>query len=99
MAESVPHGLNEQQLGDLRSIFDAIDTDGNGTLEPTEIGEVMKELGMYTTDEALTQVIQQVDDDGNGVIEFEEFVQIISNQMDPMEEVSILLYSEKFIAS
>jgi len=51
---------------EMRQIFDTFDKDGNGTIEATEVGAVLKALGHNASDaeinEAMDQMIQRSDD-------------------------------------
>ena len=59
----------EQQLVDAFSRFD---TDGNGSIDASELGDVMRWLGQRPTDAELRTLIDAVDADGSGSIEFDE---------------------------
>ncbi|KAJ6243545.1 calcium binding protein [Anaeramoeba flamelloides] len=58
---------------ELKKAFELIDTDGNGTLDETEIKKLFAQFGQELTDEEYKQMMSEVDTDGNGVIDFDEF--------------------------
>ncbi|MEN9610375.1 MAG: hypothetical protein RLZZ628_1189 [Bacteroidota bacterium] len=59
--------------GVARTIFDAIDTNGNGTISPDEYAAFLSPNG-FTKEEA-NAVFQKLDTNGNGVISRDEFAQ------------------------
>ena len=50
------------------------DKDGNGTISPDEIREV---LGGNTSNKVIEDIIKEVDENGDGEIQFEEFVHMM----------------------
>ena len=60
-----------------------------GTLEVSEIKQVMKKLGHNPTNEELTEMFSSVDKDGNNEIDFEEFCKLMASKMsnDPEKEL------------
>lgn len=59
--------------------------DGNGSINPKELGIAMRALGQNPTEQELQDMINEVDLDGSGVIEFPEFCQM----MKRMNKVSL----------
>ena len=47
--------------------------DQNGTIEPSEFGYLLSDLGVQVTEERLTAAFAEFDTDGDGVISFTEF--------------------------
>merc|ERR1711924_146872 len=59
----------------LKSLFEAADKDGNGTLDKAEVKEALQALGFTFIDDKQVDVIfKKADKDKNEVIDFEEFV-------------------------
>lgn len=53
-----------------------LDLDGSGAIDEFEMGEAMKSLGEYPTEEQIKAAIAEVDENGNGEVEFDEFVMV-----------------------
>jgi hypothetical protein len=56
---------------DLREAFQFFDKDGNGAINMEELRLVMRNIGIYLTDEELELMMKEADEDGNGVIDFQ----------------------------
>ena len=50
------------------------DKDGDGTIDTTELGSVMRSLGQNPDLEEIEEMIDEADEDGSGSINFPEFV-------------------------
>lgn len=76
-------GANEQ-VSELRKIFNSLDTSGDGRLTYKEIQEGLKQLGPEFNNELelkdLEVVLKQIDTDDNGYIEYEEFITATINK-------------------
>lgn len=65
---------DEDQIQEIREIFNHYDHDKNGTIDPREFGALLDALsGNFTEEEARTG-LQAIDRNANGRIEFDEFV-------------------------
>jgi calcium-dependent protein kinase len=87
--EFVVAATNQQSLtttDKLRAAFAMFDKDGQGTISPDEIREVLCFGGANSlSTEAVDAIIKQVDENGDGEIQFEEFVAMmtgINNAVD-----------------
>lgn len=69
--------FSEMQLADLRYAFDALDTDGSGLLEVSEIRRALQLMGKKVSSEKLWDMITEVDDDNSGELDFTEFLQLV----------------------
>jgi calcium-dependent protein kinase len=63
----------------LRHIFEAIDIDGNGELDPSEVKAALSEILGETN---MDDIFQSVDEDNSGAIDFEEFSTIMRSKFD-----------------
>lgn len=68
---------SEATKGDLRYIFDAIDTDSNQELSTLELANCLRKTEQITDDEELNYLFNCMDRDQNGKIDFEEFSELI----------------------
>ena len=77
--------------------FRLYDTDGNGTIEPAELGQIisasLNEYGMEVgedTQKKLAEVMfSKVDTDGDGTISFDEFKSLLDNYPDLKKRMTI----------
>merc|ERR1719359_953417 len=76
-AKAVELEFTENQLADLRYAFNALDSDGSGTLEVQEIRRALQLMGKKVSSEKLWEMISEVDDDQSGELDFTEFLQLV----------------------
>eukprot|EP00611_Tribonema_gayanum_P025464 TRINITY_DN5797_c0_g1_i1.p1 TRINITY_DN5797_c0_g1~~TRINITY_DN5797_c0_g1_i1.p1 ORF type:complete len:745 (+),score=306.50 TRINITY_DN5797_c0_g1_i1:85-2319(+) len=63
---------------ELRAVFDAVDVDGSGEIELSELTEALFRVDSGLTEEGVREIIAILDLDASNTISFEEFVKIIS---------------------
>lgn len=83
-------GYSEDKLVELRAAFDLFDDDGDGKIDPIELGKAIEKMGKKVSEEDLKEMIKEVDTDYNGTIEFNEFVTLVETKMkdnDSEEEI------------
>lgn len=68
--ESTLRGSNYENVKEL---FDAIDTDGSGFLDRTEVGELASTLGIDLSEMDLDTAFQEMDLNSNGRVDLKEF--------------------------
>ena len=56
------------------ALFAEIDKDGSGTIDTSELQNLLSKLGKYLTPAELKLAVEKIDTDGSGVIEYDEFV-------------------------
>eukprot|EP01035_Chromulina_nebulosa_P018704 gene18704-24463_t len=74
--------LTPEEIAEFREIFNLVDKDGGGTINKTELAELMDTLGIDASTEDIDQMISEIDADGNGDIDFEEFVAVMSRKVN-----------------
>merc|ERR1712124_37224 len=62
-----------EELQKIRDTFDAIDSDGSGTLDRDEIQRAAQQLGRIFIGNDLDEAMSQMDLDGNGEVDYPEF--------------------------
>ena len=62
--------------GVLENKFNEIDTNGDGSIDETELWAVFKGLGIDIPQAIVSNLVNLVDDDGNGTVEWEEFERV-----------------------
>ena len=68
---------NESTKGDLRYIFEAIDSDRSGELSTSELASYLTKTKQSINDDELNYLFKCMDRDGNGKIDFEEFGELM----------------------
>jgi len=56
-----------------KEIFDEMDTDKNGSIDPNELKEAMRQAGINLTKKEVQEMITQADADGDDLIDLGEF--------------------------
>eukprot|EP01091_Cochliopodium_minus_P005615 TRINITY_DN1551_c0_g1_i1.p1 TRINITY_DN1551_c0_g1~~TRINITY_DN1551_c0_g1_i1.p1 ORF type:complete len:156 (-),score=47.98 TRINITY_DN1551_c0_g1_i1:31-498(-) len=69
----------EQQIKEWRAAFNLVDTDGSGKISTTELGTLMKNLGVELSQEQLKLVISQYDTSGSGELDFHDFCSLLKS--------------------
>ena len=72
--------LEKSTAAELRTVFDALDTDGSGAISSTELREAMQRLGMgRVSQRRLKRILREFDLDGSGEIELDEFAAVVAS--------------------
>merc|ERR550525_1175769 len=82
--------LTEEQRAEIKEAFDLFDTDRSGTIDYHELKVAMRALGFDAKKQELIKYVEQYDRDETGRINFQDFNEILSQQMldrDPDEEI------------
>ena len=70
------------KIQEMRNAFGLFDRDRDGTINAKELGAVMKTMGNAPSDDILDKMIKVADSDGSGVVEFQEFMEMICDQIE-----------------
>ena len=69
--------FNFTSVDQLKTIFNEVDINGDGQLDPTELQKVFEKCGRdFITESVITEFIDDFDNDGNGQLSFGEFVKV-----------------------
>lgn len=71
MGEMPPKNHQEARM---RQCFREFDRDGSGSIEASELKEVMNKSGSNLSDTEVARLVQIVDKDGSGTVSYEEFI-------------------------
>jgi Ca2+-binding EF-hand superfamily protein len=80
-SDYVKPGLTEDDIEEIKEAFDLFDSDGSGTVEPSELKNAMVSLGFEAKNATLFHMVSDLDKDGSGAIDFEEFLQMMTSTM------------------
>jgi hypothetical protein len=70
--------VSEMELQNIRRIFNRFDGDNSGTIDVSELKDVMTSLGVLMDDHHLRELVEQVTAHGREELNFEEFVSLIT---------------------
>lgn len=69
--------FSEQELEDIRAAFQQFDLDKSGTIDATEVRELLKAIGeVNAPGYRVRELVEEVDTNKNGTIEFDEFLYV-----------------------
>ena len=72
---------------DVSRAFTELDADGNGTLTMQEIQDAVSSmLGKEVSEEAFAEIFDQLDEDGDGNIDLIEFISLVEEVEDDLDE-------------
>eukprot|EP00092_Neocalanus_flemingeri_P055917 GFUD01066222.1.p1 GENE.GFUD01066222.1~~GFUD01066222.1.p1 ORF type:complete len:150 (-),score=63.82 GFUD01066222.1:51-500(-) len=71
---------------EFKEAFDEFDTDGSGAISSKELLGVMRAMGQNPTEDELNSLVMEVDLDGNGTIEFPEFLEMMKQKANEVDQ-------------
>lgn len=74
---NVTASLDENPTGIFKLLFDALDTDKDGTITSPQLKEFVACFGVEMNDEEIARTVEHIDADGNGKIDFDEIVRTL----------------------
>jgi calmodulin len=82
--------LTEEQIQEFKEAFSLFDTKNTGTIETKELGQVLRCLGVHTSEEEKRNYIDKYDPNAQGIIYFNDFLEIVNSKIiesKPEEEM------------
>ncbi|XP_043725020.1 calmodulin-like protein 7 [Telopea speciosissima] len=83
----------EHDKVELERVFATFDKNGDGFITKQELGESLKNMGLFTTDEEVASMVAGLDVNGDGLIDLDEFCELYDsmeksggNKNDEMEK-------------
>ncbi|KAL9653146.1 hypothetical protein ABK040_006362 [Willaertia magna] len=89
--------FTEDEIKQLKEIFDLVDTDGGGSIQRDELRTLMYTIGLNPTEEQLDAMMLEVDFDHSGDIDFEEFTTVMSKEVEAAYTKEELIKAFKFL--
>ena len=86
-------GLSEEQIEELRDVFNLFDNDHSGSIDYRELEIAMRALGFEVEKEELLEMISDVDADGSGIIEVRQPPQAVTRPENPTSAAGSRLIS------
>ena len=95
-SKKVTDSFSQQDIKDLRLVYDAFDVDKSGFIDYDELRKGCKILGFNLTKDEITKMLADVDIDKSGQIDFNEFLEfVISRQGDERDIFSEIMQGFK----
>ncbi|XP_068688128.1 myosin-2 essential light chain-like [Montipora capricornis] len=69
--------LTDREMDELRDNFGLYDTVGDGKVESSSMGQMLRSVGLNPTQAEVEKVMREIDPQGNKRISFEEFVPVV----------------------
>ena len=73
--------LTDAQLDEFREAFNMFDKDGGGSIDASELRDLMISVGQNCTESELKEMVEAADADGTGDIDFLEFAVLMAHKM------------------
>lgn len=73
--------LSDDEVAELRELFDMYDLSKDGLISIRELGTVMRTFGHNLTEADIIEMVKEVDIDNDGTISFYEFAQMMSTKI------------------
>ncbi|KAH8294643.1 hypothetical protein KR018_000713 [Drosophila ironensis] len=70
--------LDVEKLRDYKRSYDQLPKNGRGVVTITELGNMIRSIGVYPTNKELNDIFNASDVDGNGEIDFKEFCYVMA---------------------
>lgn len=86
-------------IEDFRDAFSLFDKMGDGKIECSEIGDLLRALGLNPTESTVKKIVSEIDSTGTKRISLEEFVPLFhmqAKQKPPASDSSIESFQEAF---
>ena len=71
------YGFVKERRITMRGLFDAIDTDKSGFIDPQEVFLALRGQGLVVDPEATSEILRKIDTNKDGKISFEEFEEFL----------------------
>ncbi|OMH81054.1 Calmodulin [Zancudomyces culisetae] len=76
------HTFSGEEVDEFREAFSLFDQDNDGYVSKAELGSVLRSLNRTITENELQELFVQADSDNDGKVNFNEFVKIMSKELE-----------------
>ncbi|MBA0854922.1 hypothetical protein Goshw_006723 [Gossypium schwendimanii] len=80
---------------EFKKVFQMFDKNGDGRISKEELNESLKKLGIFISDDELTQMIEKIDVNGDNNVDIEEFRELYQSFMNDKDEEEDILEAFK----
>lgn len=64
-----------ENMEEVKRVFACFDANKDGKISATELGDVLRALGTYSSEEEVFEMMAEIDKDGDGFIDLDEFAE------------------------
>lgn len=83
--------MEDEEQTHLERIFKRFDTNGDGKISSTELGDALKTLGSVSPEE-VQRMMAELDTDGDGFISYQEYMNFCSKNRGLMRDVAKIVW-------
>ncbi|KAG0353178.1 EF-hand protein [Gamsiella multidivaricata] len=69
--------INEDQISEFKEGFSLFDRKGNGTIEASSLGDLLRAMGQNPTQAQVRDLVAQADPSGSNLINFDTFLKVL----------------------
>eukprot|EP01103_Thecamoeba_quadrilineata_P000234 TRINITY_DN10191_c0_g1_i1.p1 TRINITY_DN10191_c0_g1~~TRINITY_DN10191_c0_g1_i1.p1 ORF type:complete len:168 (-),score=48.61 TRINITY_DN10191_c0_g1_i1:59-520(-) len=77
--------LTEEQIAEYKEAFQLFDKDGDGSLQLSEVGTVMRSLGQSPTEAELRDILAEIEKQGHKKVDFALFQTLMAKNLNHSE--------------
>merc|ERR1711971_522042 len=74
--------ISEEDKQMIKNMFEHFDSDKSGKMSVAELGNFMRAIGMFPTDDEVGDLLEHIDDDGSGMVDYSELVKHMAAQIE-----------------
>merc|ERR1712013_229910 len=79
--EDLDTDISDEDKEMVTKVFNKFDADGTGAVSTAELGNIMRSIGMFPTDDEVEDLLKYMDGDGSGVLELSELMKHMAQQI------------------
>lgn len=83
-------GLSEDEIFEIKEAFDLFDSDNTGEIDPADLDEAMKSLGLDERSKPIHALVKEMQNTQEGSIDFEGFLELMTarfSERDTKEDI------------